>query len=215
MKSWLTIAVVPDGFQFLALFVDATTKATFLLFVSWLIVILLRRQSAAVRHRVWALLIYGLIAMPFLSWMVPGWRLVVFHAAPRTTAAILPATIPVSSDTGGVATPRYSTPGRVAVEGRSPVPATAVGERAAFARAARPTVRGRDRIKSWERSRHGSDLGRSRRITRGLGIRGFRDRVADLTRLDRQPTAPAPGATGDRRRLAASARVDPPKVVDP
>jgi beta-lactamase regulating signal transducer with metallopeptidase domain len=141
MKSWLTLTLLPDEFQFLGALADATTKATLLLFVSWLIVILLRRQSAAVRHRVWALSIYGLITMPFLSWMVPGWRLVVFHAAPPTTAAILPATIPVSSVPVGVATPPYSTPGRVAVEGRPPVPATAVGERAAFALLARPSVR--------------------------------------------------------------------------
>ena len=82
MKSWLTRAFGFNDFQ--GAFADATTKATILLLVSWLTVILLRRQSAAVRHRVWALSIYILIAMPFLSWLVPGWpepkrRLVLLH----------------------------------------------------------------------------------------------------------------------------------------
>ena len=100
----------------------------------------LRRQSAALRHRVWALSIFGLIAMPFMSWAVPGWRLVVFAAPPPTAGARLRAMIPASTDPAAVARP-YSTPGRIANGVIAPSPTRAFADRTAVAVPAPPSAR--------------------------------------------------------------------------
>jgi beta-lactamase regulating signal transducer with metallopeptidase domain len=78
MVRSLTEVIVSDALvRFLA---DATIKATLLLLVSWLLVVTSRRSSAALRHRIWALALCGLIALPVVSWLVPGWSLPVFPA---------------------------------------------------------------------------------------------------------------------------------------
>ena len=61
---------------------DAVAKATVLLCLAMIAAAVLRRSSAAVRHRLWALTLCGLLVLPALSWVLPGWRL-----------PILPATI--------------------------------------------------------------------------------------------------------------------------
>ena len=66
------------------LVMDAVVKATILLCLTTAVVGFLRRSSAAVRHRLWSLALCGLIVVPFLSWVLPGWRL-----------PILPSTIGV------------------------------------------------------------------------------------------------------------------------
>lgn len=63
--------------------VDATVKGTLLLLLAWGLATFLRRSSAAVRHRIWALGLCGLIALPVLSSSVPGWRLPIASATSK------------------------------------------------------------------------------------------------------------------------------------
>ena len=64
-----------------ALFVaDAVAKATVLLCLAMIAAAVLRRSSAAVRHRLWALTLCGLLVLPALSWSLPGWRLPILPA---------------------------------------------------------------------------------------------------------------------------------------
>ena len=69
------------GEGLVAIFADATARATMLLLVSCVLAGTVRRSSAALRHRIWSLTLCGLIALPLASWMVPGWQLPVFSIA--------------------------------------------------------------------------------------------------------------------------------------
>jgi beta-lactamase regulating signal transducer with metallopeptidase domain/protocatechuate 3,4-dioxygenase beta subunit len=66
---------------------DAALKATVLLAGAVVAALVLRRASAAARHRLWGLAMAGLLAVVPLSWAVPGWGLPVVAPA----AAIGPA----------------------------------------------------------------------------------------------------------------------------
>ena len=66
------------GEGLVAIFTDATAKATILLLISCMLAGIVRRSSAALRHRIWSLTLCGLIALPLASWIVPGWRLPMF-----------------------------------------------------------------------------------------------------------------------------------------
>ncbi len=60
--------------------IDAAAKGTVLLAAAWLATFVLRRSSAAVRHRVWGLAMGGLVLLPALSWLLPAWRLPILPA---------------------------------------------------------------------------------------------------------------------------------------
>jgi beta-lactamase regulating signal transducer with metallopeptidase domain len=53
---------------------DATIKGTLLLIVACAVCVVLRRDSAATRHLVWATAVLLLLAMPLLSILLPQWR---------------------------------------------------------------------------------------------------------------------------------------------
>ncbi len=74
---------------FVRFLVDATIKATLLLLLSWLFAVTLRRSSSALRHRIWALTLCGLIALPVLSWLVPGWSLPMWPASAGLAAPMV------------------------------------------------------------------------------------------------------------------------------
>lgn len=57
------------------LLVDSAVKGTALLILSWIAAVMLRRDSAAARHLVWLLAIVALLAVPFLSAMLPQWQI--------------------------------------------------------------------------------------------------------------------------------------------
>ena len=57
------------------LLLDTVIKATVLLVGACLAAALLRRASAAVRHRVWCLAFLALILLPFVPLALPTWRL--------------------------------------------------------------------------------------------------------------------------------------------
>ncbi len=63
------------GFQawLAAVLVDAAIKGTSVLLLAWLVTVLLRHTSAAVRHFVWCLAFVGMAALPILSAMLPEW----------------------------------------------------------------------------------------------------------------------------------------------
>jgi beta-lactamase regulating signal transducer with metallopeptidase domain len=125
MASSLTAAIGPDGLA--GILADATAKATLLLLLSWFLAVTLRRQSAALRHRLWAAALCGSIAVPMASWLVPGWRLAVFPAPPQSVNASLPATLPAS--TAPLAVSLHATPGAIARAIPVPAPARAASDR--------------------------------------------------------------------------------------
>jgi beta-lactamase regulating signal transducer with metallopeptidase domain/protocatechuate 3,4-dioxygenase beta subunit len=73
MARWLIDSIASGGLP--VALSDAVAKGTILLCLTTAIAAILRRSGAAVRHRVWALALCGMIAMPFLSWSFPGWRM--------------------------------------------------------------------------------------------------------------------------------------------
>ncbi len=50
------------------------SKATVLLALAWVGTIFLRRQSAALRHRLWTIAIAGCLALPLVALVVPAWH---------------------------------------------------------------------------------------------------------------------------------------------
>lgn len=58
----------------LGLLVDASVKGTLLLTLAGIGSLLLRRRTAAFRHMLWALILTGLIFLPLLSFVLPGWQ---------------------------------------------------------------------------------------------------------------------------------------------
>jgi beta-lactamase regulating signal transducer with metallopeptidase domain/protocatechuate 3,4-dioxygenase beta subunit len=73
-SQYLARAVESPFAQFL---LDAAIKATVLLAVAMVATSLLRRSSAAVRHRIWCLTFAALVLLPGLSAALPEWRLAV------------------------------------------------------------------------------------------------------------------------------------------
>jgi hypothetical protein len=67
----------------LTLLIACCGKATILLACAWIMVIALRRGSAALRHHVWAAAILASLALPFLVLLLPAW-----HAATLGSAAL-------------------------------------------------------------------------------------------------------------------------------
>ncbi|MBS1787710.1 MAG: M56 family metallopeptidase [Acidobacteria bacterium] len=54
---------------------DWAIKSTVLLLLAWALTASLLRISAAIRHWIWSAAVMGLLALPFLSFLLPGWRL--------------------------------------------------------------------------------------------------------------------------------------------
>jgi beta-lactamase regulating signal transducer with metallopeptidase domain len=65
--NWLS-----GSFPVLALLLAVTAKVTIVFGLSWMIAGLLRGQSAAQRHRVWAAGILGVLALPLLTMLIPS-----------------------------------------------------------------------------------------------------------------------------------------------
>jgi len=68
--AWLSVW----GSAWLPVLVDAAVKGTAVLVIACIAGLLTRRASAATRHLVWFLAMVSLLAMPALSVVLPGWR---------------------------------------------------------------------------------------------------------------------------------------------
>ena len=66
---------------------DVFIKATLLVVAAWLATSMLRRASAAVRHRVWGLAFASLLLLPVLPAFMPGWRLPIVPGLGKTRTA--------------------------------------------------------------------------------------------------------------------------------
>ncbi|MGA2497994.1 MAG: hypothetical protein ABSH20_09645, partial [Tepidisphaeraceae bacterium] len=56
------------------LLIDSAVKGTALLILAAVAAIILRRDSAAMRHLVWLLALVAMLTVPVLSAMLPQWR---------------------------------------------------------------------------------------------------------------------------------------------
>ncbi|MEM6336775.1 MAG: M56 family metallopeptidase, partial [Bacteroidota bacterium] len=63
-----------------ALFVDLALKGAVILSVAFVLALVLRKASAAIRHGVWATALVGLLMLPVLTHVVPAWHLAVLPA---------------------------------------------------------------------------------------------------------------------------------------
>ena len=85
---------------------DAAIKSTLLLAIAYLAAMLLRRASAAVRHRVWCLTFMSLLGLPVLSLILPGWRLPILpYPADARTASIKASTPEIARATATLSKP--------------------------------------------------------------------------------------------------------------
>jgi beta-lactamase regulating signal transducer with metallopeptidase domain len=169
-------------------------RATVLLFGAWAATKLLRQASAATRHLIWTSAIAGVLALPFLTFLVPAWNVPVVSIAATADAPLEPITSIASSSVAPTQTG--------AAQNTTPLPAPAASIAVARADAAGITealsslVNGRDviaiawlffavvmlarlavanaRVSSWHRSSRPVEDGRwhtlLRRLTREYGI---------------------------------------------
>jgi beta-lactamase regulating signal transducer with metallopeptidase domain len=74
-----------------------TFKATVVLGLAGVLALVLRRESAAIRHSVWSLGLAGALALPFLGLALPRWPVLTLPALPARLAALsLHADVPAS-----------------------------------------------------------------------------------------------------------------------
>ncbi len=70
---------------------DWIFKATVSLAAAWLAVTCLRSQSAALRHRIWALTLASLLAAPLIDAVLPSWHARVIPAPARWIGPAVPS----------------------------------------------------------------------------------------------------------------------------
>jgi beta-lactamase regulating signal transducer with metallopeptidase domain len=95
-RSLIESLAIDGPAQFVA---DTVIKATVLLCLAVIAAAVLRRSSAAVRHRLWALTLCGLLVLPALSWALPGWRLPILPATAGSAGSGVPRAESVGADT--------------------------------------------------------------------------------------------------------------------
>ncbi len=107
LSTWF---VDSSGSSFLNLWLDAALKATVLLLAALACTAVMRRSSAAVRHRTWCLTFAGLIALPYLSFALPAWRIPVLPPAPAAVVVAETMTEAAPSDAAAVRLPPNKLP---------------------------------------------------------------------------------------------------------
>jgi TonB family protein len=81
-----------------ALWAGAAVKSTVVLGVAWLVTILRRRRSAAMRHLVWAAAAVAVLALPFFSLWLPSLRIPSVATIAPAAAALFDSTATVTAD---------------------------------------------------------------------------------------------------------------------
>src|SRR6185295_9793346 len=71
----------------LSLLLDFAIKGTAIIFAAGLLIVVLRRASAATRHLVLSLSIVSLLALPALSLLLPAWQISIFSSPGVQVAA--------------------------------------------------------------------------------------------------------------------------------
>src|SRR5207253_1019837 len=97
-----------------SLFAAIALKSLVLVAVAWLAAVMLRRRSAAARHALWTAVFAALLALPWLSLLLPALRmpvpvpdLIVQSAVPASSVESPAATaLPASVTSGGTPHPR-------------------------------------------------------------------------------------------------------------
>src|SRR5688572_33155524 len=84
---------------------DSAVKGTALLALIALLVLFMRKTSAATRHLAWLLGILGLLLLPLLSATLPGWRVL-----PAWTSVALPANARIEKTVVGPVLPAEPSP---------------------------------------------------------------------------------------------------------
>ncbi len=74
MNTWLASASVSFAGRAVDLLVDVSFRSTVVLIVAMAAALLVRRQTASVKHLVWMSAFVLLLAMPFLAALAPQWR---------------------------------------------------------------------------------------------------------------------------------------------
>ncbi len=61
---------------------EVAFKSTVILAVAWVVMLVLRHKSAALRHQVWSLALAAVLVLPFLSTALPAWRIPITNSLP-------------------------------------------------------------------------------------------------------------------------------------
>ena len=93
------------------LLVDSAIKGAALLAFASLVVLMLRRDSAATRHLVWMVAIVAMLVVPALSALLPQWRVLPEWAVMSTDVK---ATVTVAANGSDVIDGRYEPQSRLA-----------------------------------------------------------------------------------------------------
>jgi beta-lactamase regulating signal transducer with metallopeptidase domain len=119
-------AVLEQSAQGLNFLLDATVKATVLLAAAGLLSLVLRRQSAAMRHLVWLVALAGIVLMPVLTLVLPGLSVPLGALFPSQVVtagkADVPAARPAQAAERKSPQPRSSAPAAPVSVQQKPVP---------------------------------------------------------------------------------------------
>src|SRR5580765_5115165 len=109
-RTILTVAGMLSASSFVLL--DSAVKGAALLVLAALAALMLRRDSAATRHLAWLLAMVALLAAPFLSALLPQWRVLPEWAnvAPKPVSAVLSPPASATSTVDAAETPQPAGP---------------------------------------------------------------------------------------------------------
>ncbi len=99
---------------------DASLKATVLLAITALAALMLRKSSAAIRHRIWCLGLCGACLIPLFSLTLPQWRLAILPPTLPDEALNEVQSAPADAAVADIAAPEVVPPEAVVVEPSQP-----------------------------------------------------------------------------------------------
>ena len=109
-RTIFTVAGMLSASSFVLL--DSAVKGSALLVLAALVALMLTRDSAATRHLVWLLAMIALLAAPFLSALLPQWRVLPEWAgvSPNPVSADLSPPASATSTVGAIESPQQAEP---------------------------------------------------------------------------------------------------------